>query len=81
VDGAGEWWWRAAAVAVTVLVVVWVGGGGVRRWWWRRFWWWLWAAVVGPGQPADGPVALELLFFCFMKISFAESNIPLSARL
>jgi hypothetical protein len=34
---------------------------------------------VGPGQSTGGPATLELLF-CFMKISFAESNIPLPAH-
>jgi hypothetical protein len=73
---------RAAIVVVTVLVVVWVDGGGERRWWWRV------AAMVvvvaavvvvvvggGGGARAAGRWArcLGIAFFCFMKISFAES--------
>jgi hypothetical protein len=36
--------------------------------------------VVGPGQPAGGPAALDLFLFLFYEISVAESNIPLSAH-
>jgi hypothetical protein len=72
--GVGWRWWCGAATVVLG------GGGGVRRWWWwRRFWWCGERRWWGQGSRPVGPLPWNS-FFCFMKISCAESNTPLGTR-